>query len=135
MVKCETHSFSKLLNFAMTITYMNQYLSYTPSMTMRNISLKNKDIIYLKWQLKFVLTGFAEITQAFISLYLDLGNSLFAYLLFSILPHFNVFATQNFGTPFQYLYFQVLEATVSGTTPIPFSVQEVQVSMALFTPF
>lgn len=98
---------------------------------------KIRVIISLQWWLKFVLTGFAEMTpsQAFISLYLGLGNSLFAYLLFSILPHFIVFATQDLGTPFQYLHFQVLESTVSGTTPLPLSVQEVQVSMALFTLF
>lgn len=68
---------------------------------------KIRVIISLQWWLKFVLIGFAEITpsQDFISLYLDLGNSLFAYLLFSILPHFNIFAAQDLGTPFQYLHF------------------------------
>lgn len=45
MVKCEARSISKLLkllNFTMTIKCMNQYLSYTPSMTMRYVSLKSQ---------------------------------------------------------------------------------------------
>lgn len=96
---------------------------------MRNVSLKNQDNYFFTMVVKVCPHWFCrnDSKSGLHKSVLDLGNSLFAYLLFSILPHFNVFAAQDLGTPFQYLHSQVLESTVSGTTPLPLSVQEVQV--------